>query len=153
MFNLVGTLRNKVPTYLLRIFKMKQELTSVTMEEYYNGYNAGEVAGFPADIAKKLVKSKRARYTKDVVEDKVEKDAAPEVKREAKVMLEVAELMDGTVDAIKAELDLKTSDGFFLYGVSYLEPALDHESLGKARNGLMEYLGEQIEERAPSKDE
>lgn len=115
------------------------------MLKYYNGINPGEIAGYSKDTAKIMVKKGYGKYyIEGEVEEEVE-DSAPEP--EAKVMVEPLELVKCTIEKIKEELEVKVSGGAYLYDSKYISDVLDVESLGKGREGLMEYLMELTETR------
>jgi len=113
---------------------------------HYKGLNAGEVGGFRAEVADALVKAGKATH--------YDKNATPvlgnqvEPVSEAVTMLEVEELLDNKVDAIKSALTTKTSSGSYVYPEQYLAEALDYESLNKGRNKLMEWILEESEKRS-----
>ncbi len=124
---------------------------AILHKKYYQGINTGEIAGYPADIAKKLVKAGIGDYHNKADKKTAKADEKKKKVPEAKVMLNIDELMEAPIEAIKAELDIKVSSGNFLYPAQYLSDALDFESLNKGREGMMDYLLQIMEDRDESK--
>lgn len=123
------------------------KMVALRMLKHYKGVNPGEIAGYPKNIAKILVNKGFGKLydPKEVVEEAEDKSSP-----EAKVMLDVTDLIALKVDDIKETLDSKISNGRYLYNAGYISEVLDAESLGKGREGLMEYLMEEIDDREKS---
>ncbi len=123
---------------------MSNNLVAIKLFKPFRQFNIGEIAGFDKKLAANLVKEDMGKYynKKDEVKEKKKSQApAPE----AKVMMNKEDLADQSIENIKKELSVRTSDGSRLYPVEYLSELLDFESLNKQRDGLMEYLIEKID--------
>ena len=120
------------------------KVVSLKMLKYYKGVNPGVIAGYPENIADRL---KEMKMAEDNVEgEEVEEEDGPS-EPEAKVMMNLEELMVGSLKNIKKELDTKVSSGNYLYGVQHLSDMQDYESLNKGRGNVMEFLKTVMEER------
>lgn len=118
----------------------------VVLLKHYKGLNPKEIAGFPKDIADKMVELGIAKYhNKDNHEEEEHEDTKSTP--EAKTMMDVENLMVGKIEDIKKELNIETSEGGHVYNGKYIEEALDFESLNKGRDGMMEFLMEEMEKR------
>ena len=111
---------------------------ALVLLKHYKGINPGEIAGYPKDIADKMVKMGIAKHYKKGEQEEKEREEESHHNPEAKVMMDVENLMVGKIDDIKKELSEETSEGNYLYSPKYLEEALDFESLNKGRDGMME---------------